>query len=116
MIATSYSEDSSSLFRSRLLYSRQHRLPILLLFLATVALTMAKWAVVDGIAFTHEDSGEYLVLGQRILAGDRLYVDIWGNKPPLIFYINAVGIKLSGGSPVGVLALCYVAIGAAYYT
>lgn len=37
------------------------------------------------------DSGLFAYGGQQLLAGGKLYVDIWDTKPPLVFLINAVG-------------------------
>ena len=38
----------------------------------------------------NRDGGLFMYMGERILKGDKLYVDIWDNKGPLIFYLNAV--------------------------
>lgn len=48
--------------------------------------------------------------GWRILQGARLYVDVWDNKPPGIYWINALGMLLGRGSYAGVIALCALAI------
>lgn len=37
------------------------------------------------------DEGIYQVLGQAIAQGKTLYVDVWDNKPPLLYYIYAIG-------------------------
>jgi len=59
------------------------------------------------------DSGIFLYHGQRILEGDLPYRDIWDHKPPMIFYINALGLFISGGAKWGVLFLEILAVGAA---
>jgi len=52
--------------------------------------------------FVRRDSGVFLYSGWRILNGEVPYRDIWDNKPPVIFYINAAGLAISGGSRWGV--------------
>lgn len=52
--------------------------------------------------FVRRDSGVFLYGGWRILNGEVPYRDIWDNKPPVIFYINAAGLAISGGSRWGV--------------
>lgn len=53
----------------------------------------------------HRDSGIYLYIGSEILDGKTIYVDVWEHKPPFIFYINALGLLIFGGSPWGIWAL-----------
>jgi 4-amino-4-deoxy-L-arabinose transferase-like glycosyltransferase len=48
------------------------------------------------------DSGVFLYVGWRILNGEIPYLHIWDHKPPLIFYLNALGLWLTGGSKWGV--------------
>ncbi len=47
--------------------------------------------------------------GWRLAEGATLYRDIWDNKPPGTFWINALGFRLSGGSYGGVIILCLLA-------
>ena len=54
---------------------------------------------------TFRDSGVFLYFGWRILNGDVPYLDMWDHKPPVIFYINALGQALAGGSRWGVWIL-----------
>ena len=42
------------------------------------------------------DQGTYLQIGQSLLQGKHLYIDLWDNKPPGIFYIYAGIAKLFG--------------------
>ncbi|MEI2692214.1 MAG: glycosyltransferase family 39 protein [Anaerolineae bacterium] len=44
----------------------------------------------------------FLYVGWRILNGEIPYLHIWDHKPPLIFYLNALGLWLTGGSKWGV--------------
>jgi len=48
------------------------------------------------------DSGVYLYMGRYILDGDLPYVDLWDHKPPLIFYIDALGLIIGHGDKWGV--------------
>lgn len=48
------------------------------------------------------DSGVFLYIGWRILNGEIPYLHIWDHKPPLIFYLNALGLWLTDGSRWGV--------------
>ena len=59
------------------------------------------------------DSGMFLYGGQRLNQGDALYVDFWDHKPPLIFALNALGLRLGGGSMLGVYALEALVLAAA---
>lgn len=54
------------------------------------------------LQFAYRDSGVFLYTGWRILNGELPYRDIWDHKPPVIFYINALGLSLSDGSRWGV--------------
>ena len=42
--------------------------------------------------FADRDSGVFLYIGWRILNNELPYRDIWDHKPPIIFYINALGL------------------------
>jgi hypothetical protein len=48
------------------------------------------------------DSGVYLYLGSQIVQGALPYRDAWDNKPPAIYYIDALGLALSRGAVWGV--------------
>ncbi|HJX00321.1 MAG TPA: hypothetical protein VJ453_09170, partial [Terriglobales bacterium] len=40
------------------------------------------------------DQGTYLQIGQSLLEGKHLYVQLWDNKPPGIFWVYAVIAKV----------------------
>jgi len=42
------------------------------------------------------DQGTYLTIGQGLLDGKQLYLDLWDNKPPGIFYIYAAIARVFG--------------------
>lgn len=48
------------------------------------------------------DSGVFLYMGWRILSGEIPYRDIWDHKPPIIFYLNALGLVIGQNSRWGV--------------
>ncbi|MCC6581934.1 MAG: hypothetical protein IT440_16005, partial [Phycisphaeraceae bacterium] len=48
------------------------------------------------------DGGFFLYAGSQILDGKIPYQDFWDSKGPGIFYINALGLLLGGGSRWGV--------------
>ncbi|MDO9299967.1 MAG: hypothetical protein Q7T89_01225, partial [Anaerolineales bacterium] len=56
------------------------------------------------------DGGFFLYAGSQILDGKIPYLDFWDNKGPAIFYINALGLWLGGGSRWGVWAVEFLCI------
>ena len=51
---------------------------------------------------TFGDHGTYISVAERLLAGDRLYVDVWDNKDPFFFVALALGRTVS---PLGDIAV-----------
>jgi len=43
----------------------------------------------------NHDSGIFMYFGSRILKGDIPFRDLWDHKPPLIFYIDALGLLIN---------------------
>lgn len=64
---------------------------------------------------TNIDSGVFLYFGWRILEGDVPYVDIWDHKPPVIYYLNALGLSLTNGSRWGVWLIEFIVVFFAAY-
>jgi hypothetical protein len=56
------------------------------------------------------DSGIFLYEGQSFLRGEIPYRDVWDNKPPMINFINALGLFISNGSLWGVVLLQYIVL------
>lgn len=56
------------------------------------------------------DDQMFAFFGWRIANGATVYLDVWDNKPPGIYWINALAMLLSGGSYVGVIVACVVAL------
>jgi len=56
------------------------------------------------------DAWLFAYYGREIVNGRTLYTELWDNKPPGIFWLNALGIGLSGGGLVGIRVLCALAV------
>ena len=54
------------------------------------------------------DEGVFLYIGWRILNGELPYRDVWDHKPPIIFYINALGLAIANNSRWGVWLIEFV--------
>ena len=65
--------------------------------------------------FAYRDSGVFLYMGWRILNGELPYRDVWDHKPPVIFYINALGLALANNSRWGVWLIELAALFLAAY-
>ncbi len=65
--------------------------------------------------FPFRDSGVFLYAGWRLREGEVPYADVWDHKPPLVYFINAAGLALGGGSVWGVWALEWVSLSAAFF-
>jgi len=61
----------------------------------------------------YTDSGVFLYVGWRILQGEVPYRDVWDHKPPGIYYIDAAGLAIGGGSRWGVWLMEAVSLTAA---
>lgn len=64
---------------------------IIIIFIIGSILTSPKYSEI------HTDSGYYLYYGQEILEGKTIYRDFYDLKPPVTFYINALGLLLGIG-------------------
>lgn len=82
-------------------------LPYLFLFLLTMlTLDLAN----PMFEKTSRDGGFFLYAGGQVLRGKIPYLDVWDNKGPAIFYINALGLWLGGGSRWGVWVVEFLCI------
>lgn len=57
------------------------------------------------------DSGTHLYIGQRIWEGGIVYVDVFDNKPPLIYWLNAFAVGIAGRW--GVWTISFIAVASA---
>jgi 4-amino-4-deoxy-L-arabinose transferase-like glycosyltransferase len=73
-----------------------------LIILVTLIILSALYFYPYAMEVPHRDSGIYLYLGRELLDGKTIYSEVWEHKPPFIFYINALGLFLGGGSGWGV--------------
>lgn len=64
---------------------------------------------------TSEDSGIFLYTGKEILKGKIPYRDVWDHKGPAIYYINALGLAIAGGSRWGVWFIEFLLLSASAY-
>lgn len=67
------------------------------------------------LRLVYRDSGVFLYTGWRILNGDVPYLNVWDHKPPIVYYINALGLALTHNSRWGVWALELIALYIAAY-
>ena len=74
---------------------------VLLKLILPVALALFVLLVLDAANpvtnLPTRDGGTYLYAGRLILRGELPYINIWDNKPPAIYYINALGLWLGRG-------------------
>ena len=66
-------------------------------------------------SYPGRDGGIFLYVGSLILKGKIPYLDVWENKGPLVFYINALGLFLTNGSRWGVWLLEFLFLFGAGY-
>ena len=61
--------------------------------IAPVVAVVLAWVVALPrlVPSTFGDHGTFVSVAERLLAGDRLYVDVWDNKDPL-FYLSLIHI------------------------
>ena len=62
----------------------------------------------------NRDNGFFLYAGRMILKGSLLYHHIWDSKPPAIFYMDAFGLWIGGGTRWGIwlLEFCFLFLAA----
>ena len=90
-----------------------------LAFLVILALVfIVQVGVSPGVSSMSTDSGVFAYCGQQILHGGLLYRDCWDNKPPAVYYLNAIAVALGGNTPGSLWffqAAWIVLTGAAFY-
>lgn len=103
-----------------LLFVKHSRLlQFFLVFLIILSLNFLVQVGVDpGMSGMSTDSGVFAYCGQQILHGGLLYRDCWDNKPPAIYYLNALAVAIGGNTPSSVWffqAVWIVLTGLAFY-
>jgi len=75
-------------------------LKFFLAFLIILSLNfLVQVGVSPGVGGMSTDSGVFAYCGQQILHGGLLYRDCWDNKPPAIYYLNALAVTIGGNNP-----------------
>ena len=75
---------------------------LVLLLLCSIVLTILIPLSPAGQILPSRDSGVFLYTGWRVLHGEIPYLDIWDHKPPIIYYLDAIGLWMSSDSIWGV--------------
>ena len=78
-----------------------------LLFLSCMLVFGAFIPLRDNYYPSH-DSAIFTYFGQQILRGKMPYTELWDHKPPLIFYFDALGLKIANGSMAGIWLLEFI--------
>ena len=66
--------------------------------LAAIILVQAN----PGTELPNRDYGFYAYIGKQIAKGQLPYRDVWESKPPAIFYLNAIALRIGRGSRWGI--------------
>jgi hypothetical protein len=77
------------------------------------AVWLARFPPLGGIWYPEINQGIYLYIGQRILDGAAPYRDVFDNKGPLLYLLNALGLGVANGSFWGVYVMEYFAFSVA---
>lgn len=64
----------------------------------------------NNLTLPSRDSGVFLYVGWRLTNGEIPYRDVWDHKPPLIYFVDALGLSLTPDSLWGVWALQFLFI------
>lgn len=86
--------------------------PLWIQVLIMAAITLPAIAICQFIAYWRTDVVDdqmFGYFGWRIANGATVYLDVWDNKPPGIYWINALAMWIGGGSYLGVIGVCVVA-------
>jgi hypothetical protein len=77
---------------------------VLFAILALIVLTQAN----PGTNLPNRDYGFYSYIGKLIIKGKLPYLDVWESKPPAIFYLNALALRLGRGFRWGIWFIEFV--------
>src|SRR5574341_128478 len=64
----------------------------------------------NNMTLPSRDSGVFLYIGWRLISGDIHYKDVWDHKPPLIYFVDALGLSLTPDAQWGVWLLQFIFI------
>ncbi len=85
-----------------LIWFRRILLPLVLIGLMLAIFYRQSPAI---LVYPNRDPSVYIYAGQQLLKGALPYRDFWDHRPPGLFYLNAAGLIVGGGSNWGVWAL-----------
>ena len=88
--------------------SREAALPVVVSILGTIIALFPSNPT--NMTLPSRDSGVFLYVAWRLLNGDVPYRDVWDHKPPLIYFVDALGIAVTPDSLWGVWALRFLFI------
>lgn len=88
--------------------SKKYAAPILLSLVETMIALFPSNP--NNMTLPSRDSGVFLYVGWRVLSGDIPYRDAWDHKPPLVYFVDALGLFLSPQSLLGVWLIQFVII------
>lgn len=80
---------------------------IVLVLLCTLPVVVLSVAI-GNLRDDATDDQMFAYYGWRLLNGATIYQEVWDNKPPGVFWANAVGLWLGGGQYLGVTVMCGV--------
>jgi len=93
----------SSSFTSKVSTNSKIRESIVPIFISILGTIIALFpSNPNNMTLPSRDSGVFLYMGWRFLNGDIPYRDVWDHKPPLIYFVDALGITLTPDSLWGV--------------
>ncbi len=69
----------------------------------------------NNMSLPSRDSGVFLYIGWRMLKGETPYLQIWDHKPPLIYFVDALGIWLTPNSFWGIWLIQLIFISATVF-
>lgn len=67
------------------------------------------------MTYPSRDSGVFLYVGWRLLMGDVPYRDVWDHKPPLIYFVDALGVAITPDSLWGIWIIQGIFIFATFF-
>lgn len=73
-----------------------------------LALFFARWIPHSSLSVLEADSSINLYIGQQVNNGLTPYAEVWEDKPPLIFWLNAFALRFTPDSARGIVCLAYV--------
>lgn len=100
-------KNSNAFSFRQLVYTNTFIPEAVLLFLSCMLVFGAFIPLRDNYYPSH-DSAIFTYFGQQILRGKMPYTELWDHKPPLIFYFDALGLKIANGSMAGIWLLEFI--------